>query len=794
MLLAPTGAGKTLTALSPFVAARLNGERWVDRLIYALPLRTLVNSIGEEAKKALLPLGFKVTFQTGTQPEDPLFDKGDVIFTTIDQVLSAYIGQPYSESRGKWNMVAGAFLGALVVFDEFHLMDIHGSLATTVDLARRLSGITQLLLMTATCPRAVSEKLAKRSQSTLVIPSEDELAAIPSQANRSRYIHVHDAPLTAEAVLNHHRSRTLVVVNTVDKAQSLYAELKELAGDIGLRLLHSRFLAADRARKEAELSQLFGPGASGQGIVVATQVVEAGLDVSFDTLHTEIAPANSIIQRMGRCARYRGERGDVHVYQLEVNESGRPRYGPYLDVREEVDETFAVLKTWDGKRLDYTAECEIVDRVHTESGLNLLASAQPVEWSAKVCRALKDRAFGAVRELVRDVWSISFILTRYPEGLLDPYRLERFSVSYVVMKGFLSGLDLKGKDLGTVWYQNEPDEEQSFDDGIVWHPVTDTDTALTQLFLAVSPRVAAYDDELGLVLGVPGDYESQPDSSRLREARNWNYSRESYGEHVQRCLAVFRQRIRQCEAAIQRLSARLGIHPWGLRLLLEMIVALHDVAKLDKIWQEKIWAWQRYKAGPGAQEDCFLAHADYSFVTDRDVVRESRFRKPPHAAEGAAAGSEILDELMKVVCQTVGDSLDDLYCALLAAIAHHHGGRGMPRRLMLSEAARTVVISTLIEALDGFEFPEEIASDPAMQAKLARVTRRLHLVSGLDSAEAEEFRTRLIEVSSGDSGSGVSSGDLGLAAYWLASRYLRLADQEAAALLNQSGKEGRAWE
>ncbi|MEI7938218.1 MAG: CRISPR-associated endonuclease Cas3'', partial [Verrucomicrobiota bacterium] len=94
---------------------------------------------------------------------------------------------------------------------------------------------------------------------------------------------------------------TLVVVNTVARAREIFAALRKL--DIGqdrLALVHSRFRAADRADQQAKLL------AEGDRIVVATQAVEAGVDVSARLLVTELAPWSSLVQRFGRCNR-RGE-------------------------------------------------------------------------------------------------------------------------------------------------------------------------------------------------------------------------------------------------------------------------------------------------------------------------------------------------------------------------------------------------------------------------------------------------------------------------------------------------------
>jgi CRISPR-associated endonuclease/helicase Cas3 len=145
----------------------------------------------------------------------------------------------------------------------------------------------------------------------------------------------------AELVRTEHveGTTTLVVLNTVKGAQELARLLRRHGTSDGadVELLHSRFRPPER---EAALGRVLrGAGASKGLLAVATQVIEAGVDLSARTIITECAPWSSIVQRAGRCNRW-GELREARV--VVVSSSGS---GPYDDA--------AVEAAWDAAgRLD----------------------------------------------------------------------------------------------------------------------------------------------------------------------------------------------------------------------------------------------------------------------------------------------------------------------------------------------------------------------------------------------------------------------------------------------------------
>jgi len=110
--------------------------------------------------------------------------------------------------------------------------------------------------------------------------------------------------------------KALVVFNTVEEAVEFYMGL----GDYGEKvLIQSRFSLEDRKAKGERVKSMK------EGVVVGTQAIEAGLDFSSDLILTDLAPANSLIQRFGRFLRGEEERTGKAIvwYEEELLEKGQ---------------------------------------------------------------------------------------------------------------------------------------------------------------------------------------------------------------------------------------------------------------------------------------------------------------------------------------------------------------------------------------------------------------------------------------------------------------------------------------
>jgi CRISPR-associated endonuclease/helicase Cas3 len=441
LLVAPTGSGKSEAVFVPFLSMR--GNAIPSRLIYCLPMRTLVNSLTERFKK--LTEGnsnLRICAQHGQKPESVLF-YADAVVATLDQVISSFACAPLTLGARHGNVPAGAIITSFTVFDEVHTFDPERGFQSSLILADRLQKMkVPFVFMTATLPEPVRKKLKERfCDIQEIIADEND---IPVRKNRQVHFEVLSESLSSELVVRYHnknRGRTLVVCNTVNKAQKLYHELKLLYKDVKIEIIHSRFLSEDRNRKEAVITGDFGKqNPIKEAIIVATQVIEVGLDLSADLLITELAPIDALVQRAGRCARWGGFGMVVICKELD---SSAP-YDSELIVATQKEIPESGMLTW-------ALEMSLVDRILGNHylkyfDLDLAGWAMNALSKAVYCGSAKDAA-----NAVRQNDSVDISIHNNPESLgLDVKNLPSVSIPVNILRNFLKkqNILIKAVDAG----------------------------------------------------------------------------------------------------------------------------------------------------------------------------------------------------------------------------------------------------------------------------------------------------------------------------------------------------------
>lgn len=373
-LRAPTGAGKTEASTAPFFASLLRGEREWHSLLYVLPTRSLTYNMFSRICKALGACRASggrlkhlvIDYDHGGPSLLKPFIEGDVTVTTYDTLIYTFYGlRSYGHH---YFLSVGKIAGSLVILDEAQLLqDGHWFSMTLLPhhIANLLVFGATVVVMSATLPKVFIDDVDEAIEHLHQRPPKALIEADPSRdviARGRLDVEVREGTLLDEAfqIARSYERPMLLVFNTVERAVEAYRQLAK-SGCGNAVLLHSRIVSSVRKGRES----IFEKDGLSDLVVVATQVVEAGLDYDFRTVATEVSPMDSLIQRLGRCAR----RGDGVA--LIFKEPGQTRgVYPSLIVERTVE--------WlDGNRLadsvrNVRTASELIDAVYGREAVERL--------------------------------------------------------------------------------------------------------------------------------------------------------------------------------------------------------------------------------------------------------------------------------------------------------------------------------------------------------------------------------------------------------------------------------------
>ncbi len=370
LLRIPTGAGKTEAAILAWLYRRAQDPGATPRrLVYCLPMRTLVEQTVERVERWLCNLDMtdevKVITLMGGERRDQWYlepEKPAVIVGTQDMLLSRALNRGYGMGYNMWPIEYGLLNNdCLWVMDEVQLMA--NGLPTSTQLAglrEKLGtfGPARSMWMSATVRPDWLDTIDHRMPPSLHILelSGGDLDDVRLATRHNARKMVAEATIEgkkraadiANRISSHHKpgALTLAIVNTVERAQDVYKALKapraKLLPDAEKILVHSRFRAGDREKKRDRIIAPLPP--SGR-VIVATQAVEAGVDISARTLITELAPWPSMVQRFGRCNR-EGKDDQANILWVDVGESKQDT-APYEAA--DLERARGIMKSLEGK-------------------------------------------------------------------------------------------------------------------------------------------------------------------------------------------------------------------------------------------------------------------------------------------------------------------------------------------------------------------------------------------------------------------------------------------------------------
>ncbi len=340
---APTGGGKTLTSLRYALAhAEATGKR---RLIFVSPLLTILDQNAKVIRDYIQDDSLILEHHSNLVREDADFDQLDerelltenwdapIIITTLVQLLNTLFSGKMSAVRR-----FQALCGSVIVIDEVQTVPV--KLLSLFSLAVNfLAEFCQATVVLCSATQPAIEQTAHPLHGPVreLLPYDPALWAV---FRRTELRDGGSASLDEIADLSRElleeADSLLVVCNKKDEAQTLFHSLKGL--DVECFHLSAAMCPAHRQDVLQALDASLAPEAKGKTLCVATQVVEAGVDISFARCLRLAAGMDSAVQTAGRCNRNR-EAGPDAIAPVIVIQCKGEKLGNLPDIQRGKDAT-----------------------------------------------------------------------------------------------------------------------------------------------------------------------------------------------------------------------------------------------------------------------------------------------------------------------------------------------------------------------------------------------------------------------------------------------------------------------
>lgn len=373
----PTGTGKTLTAFSAALNLRnkvKNELNFTPKIIYCLPFLSVIDQ-NEKVFSDILNYSIKIgnnvmlkhnylsdmNYKVNDDNEEPypidnarLLIEGwnsEIVITTFIQFFYSLISNKNRALRKFHNMT-----NSIIILDE--VQSVPYNYWKLINLMLKYLAYefnSWVILMTATQP--------------LIFTNEEIISLVVNKKyyydnfNRIDYcfdledmdLNVFNENILKDIEVNNDKS-FMFVLNTVNSSKEVYEFIKDyfietghklvadsetgivsVDNDIQLVYLSTNIVPHHRLKRIKQIKE-----SNKRRIIVSTQLVEAGVDISVDIIYRDFAPIDSIIQTAGRCNRNASEdKGLVNVVSL-VNDKNR-HFSSFVYDRTLLDATRYVL-------------------------------------------------------------------------------------------------------------------------------------------------------------------------------------------------------------------------------------------------------------------------------------------------------------------------------------------------------------------------------------------------------------------------------------------------------------------
>ncbi|MDM1780228.1 CRISPR-associated endonuclease Cas3'' [Acinetobacter indicus] len=313
VLAGPAGCGKTKIALE---WAKLKNAK---KIIWVCPRVQVCQGIFEEltqdylpdAKVEILTGEFKYIHENGKIINEPKPFSGDVVVTTIDQILGSIVTHTNVNSLLP-------FMDAHVVFDEYHEyigMEIFNllfaELIANKNMRKRYEKNT--LLVSATPHYYYLENILKVHKDDVI-----EMSSFNQSQYQIDFIEYDESVIEGNPFYQSYSDQTFIISNTAQTAQLGFIYQKEHENSV---LFHSKYKRSDKKKWFDEVFDSFKKGGSKKYDVLRSgPIVQASLNISSQHMLSEMTSPENMLQRMGRLDRF-GENDEVNVLQVAITDN-----------------------------------------------------------------------------------------------------------------------------------------------------------------------------------------------------------------------------------------------------------------------------------------------------------------------------------------------------------------------------------------------------------------------------------------------------------------------------------------
>lgn len=429
----PTGSGKTLLSLMLALEMIKRSGGKLKRIIYVIPYTSIIEQTAKTFSDIIGEYADIVqhhsNFICDDTDEDDLtaaklkkacenWDAPIVITTSVQFFESIY---HYKSSRlRKLHNIAES----VIVFDEIHLLPID-------QLQPCLKGVgyitkyldSKALFLSATMPdyKKLFEKYIPECSINELITDKSDFKTF----DKCQYINFGEQ--SVESIVQHASTRrsSLIVVNSRRSAREVYDAQSGNKYHLSTFMTpHDRTKTIDRIRTDLENGR--------QVCVVSTSLIEAGVDLDFETVFRQLAGLDSILQAGGRCNR-EGRRSNSEVYFFSMQEHLKDDLALRANITQQLAEEFENINSGEcieqyyDRLFDFKQKAIDKNSIVNHEDFGGSIDSIPFRQYAQSLRFIKDETILVVIDNCDDTASL---LQQAADGSTNAKRkLQSFSVS-----------------------------------------------------------------------------------------------------------------------------------------------------------------------------------------------------------------------------------------------------------------------------------------------------------------------------------------------------------------------------